>query len=865
MDFRDPAHPTVFISYSHESREHEERVLDLANRLRADGIDAEIDQYVSGGFPPLGWPRWMEERIIRSDFTLLVCTEVYGKRIAREAPPGEGRGVIWEADLVYRLLYESDDFRRRAVPVLLHGGRPEHVPAPLRGDHIALEWRDGYEALLRRLRGHAAAQKPVLGASSTATRLLAKTSAWSAFDVPFVVPRELMSPYFTGRDDLLIRIADELAARHRSALSGLGGVGKTQTAVAFAQRHRQNYPGGVFWANAETFGDLTAAFVGFAKTLQLSDAARNDEAEIVNAVLRWFDRERGWLLIFDNVEDARLVREFVSGDGGDVFATTRNSAVFELGISSPIELLEFTTDEAADFMVKRTGRQRQPATELTAMRTLADELGHFPLALEQAAAYVALNGSEFSHYLASYRKRRLDLLARSRDSVGGHRDGVETTWLTNIEAVELRSPASADVLRLSAFLHPDRIPLEVLSYGAPCLGNEIAKALDNPMDPLQLDELLTPLAQYSLIRRDRESGTYSVHRLVQEVTRASLNSATRSLWRSRAVRALMNALALLNPSDWSACEPFLPHALIATAETVDETLELDSVGWLLDTTAHHFVERGRYAEAQPLYERALSILEGSLGPDHLAVATTLDHFAGLLKRQARYADAEPLYERALAIRERLGTNHPAVLATVHNLAGLLDSQGRFAEAQLLLERAVDSCERSYGFQHPRLAIMLNSLAATFCSQGRYADAQPLYERALEIAEDSFSPDHPDVATIVNNLAVLFHSQRRYADARPLYERARSIREHALGADHPDLASTLDCFAGLLCAQGHYAEAQPIYERALRIFERALGPDHPDVATTLKGLANLFEVQGQHAEAQALNERARAIDERHGGH
>ena len=53
--------PTVFISYSHDSPEHEDRVLELSDRLREEGIAANIDQYQTA--PPEGWQLWMEKEI----------------------------------------------------------------------------------------------------------------------------------------------------------------------------------------------------------------------------------------------------------------------------------------------------------------------------------------------------------------------------------------------------------------------------------------------------------------------------------------------------------------------------------------------------------------------------------------------------------------------------------------------------------------------------------------------------------------------------------------------------------------------------------------------------------------------------------
>ena len=106
--------PKVLISYSHDSPEHRDRVLVLSKRLRKDGIDCTIDQYVV--VPPEGWPRWMEKQIRNSDFVLIVCTETYYRRVLGEEDPGRGRGVRWEGhpvslvsstEPVHRLRIES--------------------------------------------------------------------------------------------------------------------------------------------------------------------------------------------------------------------------------------------------------------------------------------------------------------------------------------------------------------------------------------------------------------------------------------------------------------------------------------------------------------------------------------------------------------------------------------------------------------------------------------------------------------------------------------------------------------------------------------------------------------------------------------
>ena len=107
-DDKEPSVPNkVFISYSHDSEQHSQRVLALANQLRHHGVDAELDQYETR--PPQGWPRWCEEQLRpeNSEHVLVVCTETYLNRIEGKVPADEGRGVFWEGDVIYSYLYEQ--------------------------------------------------------------------------------------------------------------------------------------------------------------------------------------------------------------------------------------------------------------------------------------------------------------------------------------------------------------------------------------------------------------------------------------------------------------------------------------------------------------------------------------------------------------------------------------------------------------------------------------------------------------------------------------------------------------------------------------------------------------------------------------
>lgn len=157
----DPATPAVFISYTHDSKEHRQRVLELAQRLRADGADCMLDRFVNGS-PPEGWPLWMERQIQRADFVLVVCTATYLRRYRGEEQPGKGLGGTWEAVLTRQELYESSARNTKFVPILFPGASRDDIPKPLR-PYTSHCLPDGYVELLRYLTGQPAIVPRPLG------------------------------------------------------------------------------------------------------------------------------------------------------------------------------------------------------------------------------------------------------------------------------------------------------------------------------------------------------------------------------------------------------------------------------------------------------------------------------------------------------------------------------------------------------------------------------------------------------------------------------------------------------------------------------------------------------------------------------
>jgi CHAT domain-containing protein/tetratricopeptide (TPR) repeat protein len=272
--------------------------------------------------------------------------------------------------------------------------------------------------------------------------------------------------------------------------------------------------------------------------------------------------------------------------------------------------------------------------------------------------------------------------------------------------------------------------------------------------------------------------------------------------------------------------------------------------------------QGKYADAEEIDKRALAIEERVLGPSHADVATPLDNLAIVYLEQGKYSDAERLSQRALAIREK--TLRPDSLELARNLntlANIYDGQGKYADAERVHKRALTIKEKAVGADKPTVAATLDNLAGLYKAQGRYAEAEGLSKRALAIYEKAQGKDSLDIADNLNNLANIYQEQGRYADAEQLYTRSLAINEKVVGADHHRLARTLSNLANVYQARGKYTEAEQLYQRALAVGEKGLGPDSTVTANVLNNLGEAYRKQGLYARAEEIDKRALGIKEK----
>ena len=396
------------------------------------------------------------------------------------------------------------------------------------------------------------------------------TTPLPLWGVPF--PRNL---FFTGREELLERLhtyltPDQKGALTRSwAISGLGGVGKTQLALEYAYRHALEYRA-VFWIEAETREQILSCLRRIAELLDLPEQAQTDQNRIVTAVEHWLITHSNWFLIWDNLQDLELLHRFLpSAQHGAFLITTRNQALGTL--ARGIDLLPMEQEEGIVFLLRRAkllepdARSEQPGTraasmasEYAAARDLVTRMGGLPLALDQAGAYIEETGCSLLDYLLRYKQQRSHMLDRRGRFAIDHPHSVVATFHLAMEQVKQEHKAAADILRFCAFLYAEAIPEELLMEQAAHLGPGLESMA---ADPFHFDQALAALRRLSLIQWHPQTQTFSLHRLVQEVLRTEMSEQEQTLWKKR-VEAALNALfPEVTYQVWKRCERLLPHGL----------------------------------------------------------------------------------------------------------------------------------------------------------------------------------------------------------------------------------------------------------------------------------------------------------------
>jgi tetratricopeptide (TPR) repeat protein/transcriptional regulator with XRE-family HTH domain len=654
-------------------------------------------------------------------------------------------------------------------------------------------------------------------------------------------------------------------------LAGMGGVGKTQLAAAYARQAWDEGVGLLVWVNAASRDGIVAAYADAARALALPGADREVPERSAYAFLAWAETTTSlcWLVVLDDVQRPEDLNDLwpptAESAAGQVLVTTRlrETALSGAGRRT-VEVSAFNAQEAHAYLQAKLS-DRAPREQSDA---LAGALGMLPLALALAAAYIHNADITIDRYLDLLGTRLLrDVVPEPGRLTDDHQRIVAATWELSIDQASQGWPAglARPLLQLASVLDPSGVPQQALS-SAPAIAYLVSEFVSSTTDPgigAMVDEALQVLHRYSLIDHDRASvyREVRVHQLVQRVTRENLTTRPDQQGLT-SLTGLASAAGSALEAAWPEVErDDLGQVLRANAAALQQAVgpalwnnDEDVGRSVLFRSATSLGEIGQVTAARDAYNALCQAAHHHLGPDHHDTLVARGDLARWRGNAGDVAGAAAAFEELLADCLRvLGPDHRDTLAVRENLARWRGEAGDAAGAAAAVEELLADHLRVFGPGHPDTLTVRGNLAHWRGEAGDAAGAAIANEELLADCLRVLGPDHPDTLGTRHNLAHWRGEAGDAAGAAAAFEELLADFLRVLGPDHPDTLGTRHNLVRWRGEAGDAAGAAIANEELLADCLRVLGPDHPNTLVTRGNLARWQGREGDVAGAAIANE------------
>ncbi|BCS25428.1 uncharacterized protein APUU_50139S [Aspergillus puulaauensis] len=745
----------------------------------------------------------------------------------------------------------------------------------------------------------------------------------------------LRSDRFTGRDDILQHVhryfKDECTPSQQCvfALHGPGGIGKTQIAVEYAYRYMDRYTS-VFWIDGssepailqsfthaadqvlsrfrETHTNNTeymkfAALFGGDNVSYDTSPGIEKRARTVRGMFDWLTQQENhqWLLIFDNVDDLDSfdIRNHIPRvPFGSILLTSRRKDIS--GYWKSIAVGEMAKEEGKSLFSKSSGFYGE--VEDTVAQELLHLLGYFPLAIEQAGAYLSAQQNflpdqpeQFTRavrkYIEQYHVNAERLLAHRRPlSIWDYRnDTILTTWEVSLNAVQEKTPEAAELLFLCGFLSNNDISEDMLSDDVHLQTSKNS-----------ISELFQLLASFSLVRFTSSMNAITIHPLIHYWLRQRLPLQRKQELTHRALVLLARTLRLKHPEGHlGTCDcntnhlgPHI-HAALANARvylskapvltSIDlphplehltmshklsflferpywwylwllgqlqeagllfksvyrEEEQLEDDAWLLTYKLTIAIRDYNLPAAAQLFNWELSEVYRKLHPMHPRSLSVAGDLAWVLYRLQHFEESRRWYEWILTARQRvLGHNHYATMGALIGLAALHEAEGNFDKALELRLTAYQSRVARLGPRNLLTQNAAKTVANQYFDLERYEEADKLYRTVLDAEVEIHGLKHKRVLTLVRDYLANFAS-KSILDKQAEWARIEyQILNATMGPVHQE---TLDSAERMALIHFELDQHEQVLEWGLRIFDgrnRTLGLYHKDTMDTMHNLGRV---------------------------
>jgi tetratricopeptide (TPR) repeat protein len=707
---------------------------------------------------------------------------------------------------------------------------------------------------------------------------------------------------FVGRQDEIQKLEDLISVpdgEKKLAITGLGGVGKTQIALELAYRMRDREPEcSIFWIPCTSYEAIEQAYMSIAQMVGLHDV---EPAEVKERLRTYFSQTKEkWLLIFDNADEMNMwikgnsptppLKNIIPwSENGHVLFTSRNRQLALKLASSNVLSVPNVDQRTAKEILRKLLIRNDLFQDDHVTSALLEQLAFLPLAISQAAAYINQNDISLVRYISLLNEQEgstIEML--SEDFEDGSRyaeiqNSVATTWLVSFLQIQQVNEIASDLLSFMACISPRDIPESIL----PSTTTEKRK-----------QEALGLLKAYSFISAQVDDSVLSLHRLVHLATRSWLRKKkTFETWVETAAEQLDRTFPDDNPGNRSMWRNYLPHALYLVNNTEFQDHQTNHDGFLarigsclnsdgrymesetlfrivlkirervwglehpntLISVSHLgsvLAQQGKYKEAEAMYRQVLKGYEKALGPEHPLTLISVSHLGSVLAQQGKYKEAEAMHRQTLKSREKtLGPEHPVTLINISHLGSVLALYGKYEEAEAMHRQVLKSREKALGPEHPLTLISVSHLGSVLAQQGKYKEAEAMHRQTLKSREKALDSEHPDTLTSVSNLRLVLAQQGKYKEAEAMHRQVLKSREKALDSEHPDTLTSVSNLGSVLARQGKYEEAEAMHRQALKGYRKALGPEHPHTLTSMHNLAFTLEQLGKISDALSLMKKS----------